>query len=143
VSFLFFLLSGLGSTLLDLLLFSGLILLLDKNLSYITSYSLCICCRYLFDSRVTFAAQTKRVEGSRFLHYFAGNLMVMVFGLGVYNLLLLLPLAPDSALTLSAAGFSRTLPPLQAAAVFAKILSIPPVTLSGYFLMKQVVFKNR
>ena len=143
MSFLLFLLSGLGSTLLDLMLFSGLILLLDKNLSYVTSYSICICCRYLFDSRVTFVAQTRAGESSRFVHYFAGNLTIMVFGLGVYNALLLLPLAALLAPVISITAFLRTMPAHKLAALFAKLLSVPPVTVSGYFLMKYVVFRNR
>jgi putative flippase GtrA len=143
VSFLLFLGSGVFSTLLDLLLFGLLIHVIDRNIAFVASYAICICCRYLFDSRVTFATLAGRAAGNRFSRYFAGNVTIMVLGLCVYNLLLLLPLAMDSTLVINAGSQTWSLPPAQQATLIAKVLSIPPVTVSGYFLMKLVVFRGQ
>lgn len=117
MSFLLFLLSGAFSTALDIGLFTLLHKVFEKSLAYGLSYSICVAIRYLIDSRITFAdSQTGK---NRFLPYFIGNLVVMLFGLAVFNLLCL------------------KLDPLT-----AKVLSIPPATIAGFILMRFVVFTS-
>lgn len=116
MSFLRFLGSGLFSTLLDLGLFRLLTLFgVMPLLAYPLSYSFCVVVRYFIDARLTFA--TERMHLRQFLMYFLANLAVMLLGL----------LAFDIA-------------KVYYAVMLAKLLSIPVTVLSGFVIMRFVVF---
>lgn len=117
MSFLWYLGSGLASTGLDMVLFALLLDLLGGRGAFVSSYFICIVVRYLFDSRVTFSGggAASRI----FLRYVAVNLCMMCFGFLIFSLL--------------SSHFHEFL---------SKILSVPPVTLSGYFLMRRYVFPS-
>lgn len=117
MSFLLFLVSGGLSTLLDLGLFALLIQVLDGSLAFALSYLICIVARFAFDVRFTFGVDSPELR--HFRQYLAASLCLMLMGLGVFHLLELF--------------FSP---------VVAKVLSIPPVTLTGFLVMHYLVFPS-
>lgn len=116
MSFLWFLASGATSTLLDILLFHQLTRVLDDHIAFLLSYTACVMLRYFVDARLVLQIR----HGPRsFSTYVLTNALVMMAGLLAYH---------------AALHFVPLLP--------AKILSIPVTVLSGYLLLKQVVFRK-
>lgn len=114
--FLRFLASGGVSTLLDLLFFGLLVFVLPPLWAYPLSYSLCVIIRYFLDARLTFA--TERLHARQFIQYFLANALVMGLGLLAFQ------------------GAHHYFP-----AMVAKILSVPLTILSGFIIMRSIVFR--
>lgn len=117
MTFFYFLCSGAFSTLLDVGLFRLLGTLLDSSLAFVISYAFCVFVRYFIDARLVLDIQRRP---SSFLSYLGVNLVVMCIGLLAYQQALL--------------AFT----PLQ-----AKIISIPVTLISGFVILKGVVFRKR
>lgn len=118
VNLFFFLLSGAFTTVLDLVVFAALLRCVEGSVAFIVSFSICVLVRFFFDSRISF--QQRRWSIRSFSLYVFVNCSSMFFGLFLYEIL-----------SMSVGGF------------VGKILSIPPVTVVGFFLMRYFVFKNK
>lgn len=118
MSFLLFLVSGGLSTLLDLVLFSLLIHVVHVAAAYLLSYLICVIVRFGFDARYTFSVDSPAVR--HFWLYLGANIGLMLMGLGVFHLL-----------------------GLYFSPVIAKVLSIPPVTVTGFVVMNRLIFPRR
>lgn len=114
---LLFLASGAASTLLDIGIFACLLRFFDGGFSYVASYAMCVVLRYAFDARFTF--REKEYSWRHFAAYFLANLCLMLLGLSVFRLLT-----------------------MEMSDIFAKVISIPPVTLAGFFVMHKFVFNR-
>jgi putative flippase GtrA len=116
MSFFYFLCSGAFSTLLDVGLFRLLGIFLDGSLAFVLSYAFCVFVRYFIDARLVLDIERR---ASSFLSYAGVNLLVMCIGLLAYRQALV--------------AFT----PLQ-----AKIISIPVTLVSGFVILKGVVFRK-
>ena len=130
MSFLRFLASGGLSTLLDVLFFWLLKQLLPVDVAYAVSYSLCVVIRYFIDARLTFA--TERMHLRQFLAYFVANLLVMYLGMKSFDLIRAQHYADMIARILA----------IPEPDVIAKLLSIPVTILSGFAIMRFLVFRE-
>lgn len=116
MSFFYFLCSGTFSTLLDVGLFRFLGIFLNSSLAFVLSYAFCVFIRYFIDARLVLDIERKP---SSFLSYLAVNLLVMGIGLLAYQLAL------------------PSFTPLQ-----AKLMSIPVTLVSGFVILKGLVFRK-
>lgn len=116
-----FLITGGLATLLDLAVFVllGLVLPEQLKLRFVLAFSLSVVCRFLADKSFTFNNRSKRY-GSQFLLYACSCVITMLAGLGAFNL----------ALYCGASPF------------WAKLVSIPCVTVAGFFLFRCIVFRR-
>lgn len=114
---LLFLTSGAASTVLDISLFAYFLRFFDGGFSYVASYALCVVLRYAFDARLTF--REKKYNFRHFVVYFIANLCLMLLGFVIFHLLT-----------------------MEMSDVYAKVISIPPVTLLGFFVMNKLVFNK-
>ena len=116
--FLYFLGSGGFCTLLDTLLFSLLILVVNSSVAYLTSYLCCIFVRFFIDRQLI--GSTKETSLKTFFHYFLSNVIAMLCGLMAFHFFLLyLP------------------------TMISKILSIPLTLISGFLMVNFYVFSKK
>lgn len=110
---------GLGATALDMLLFWGLVGILECNetAGYLVAFYTSVICRFFFDQRYTFR-NDRANTAIQLRAYAAACTLTALIGIAAFHAALW-------------AGF----PPLA-----AKIVSIPLVTASGYMLFRRIVF---
>lgn len=110
---------GLGATALDMLLFWGLVSILECNetAGYLIAFYTSVTCRFFFDQRYTFR-NDRANTAIQLRAYASACTLTALIGIAAFHAALW-------------AGF----PPLA-----AKAVSIPLVTASGYMLFRRVVF---
>ena len=116
-----FLCIGGSATLLDLIVFNLCLLVLPskETLSFVIGFSTSVLCRFFADKYFTFRAKQGKLP-HQFALYLTSCLITLLIGVGVFNVLLC----------------------LNFTAFWSKIISIPFVTVAGYFLFKFIVFKK-
>ena len=116
-----FLITGGLATLLDLGIFMllGLVVPEYLKLRFVAAFSLSVACRFLADKSFTFNNKSSRY-GRQFALYLLSCLFTMLLGLGVFKLSLYLGASP----------------------FWAKLISIPFVTVAGFVLIRLFVFRR-
>lgn len=116
-----FLVTGGLATLLDLAVFMllGLVIPEQLKLRFVFAFSVSVACRFLADKVFTFNNSSK-LYSRQFSLYVLSCLFTMLVGLGAFNI----------SLHYGASPF------------WAKIISIPCVTVAGFFLFRFVVFRK-
>jgi putative flippase GtrA len=97
---------------------------IDKSISFTCSFFLSVAVRFFIDKNVTFRYICRNryfILGKLFFIYTACCVFTYFVGLVIFRCGILI-------------GFS---------VIISKLISIPPVTMSGYLLFKYFVFKNR
>lgn len=114
-----FLIIGAGATLLDFMLFWGLVRVFPASgkICFAIAFFTSVGCRFFADKLFTFRDGSKKV-GLQLPLYVASTVCTMLIGLGVYSLCVRLGSGP----------------------LLAKFISMPFVTAAGYILFKFLVF---
>ena len=114
-----FLLVGLGITMFDLVFCTALCAALPPATAYLVSYVVCITVRFWLDKQYTFQNGDGDLCG-KYLRYWLACLVTLLIGWGGFGALIRM-------------GFPY---------LFAKLISLVPVTVSGYVLFRWFVFAD-